>query len=108
MKRFNNFITSTFKTVTHLQIKKYKQVISYGIGLAALLIIVKWLEVRFIVLHYAFEIYAGAIALIFTALGVWLAQKLAKPKIETKIIEKEIPVNAPSAFIFNELAFAFL
>lgn len=108
MKRFNNFITSTFKTVTHLQIKKYKQVISYGIGLAALLIIVKWLEVRFIVLHYAFEIYAGAIALIFTALGVWLAQKLAKPKIETKIIEKEIPVNAPSAFIFNELAFAQL
>src|SRR6202008_734819 len=37
----------------------------------------------------------GAIALIFTALGIWLAKKLATPK--TIVIEKEVIVTKPAA-----------
>ena len=66
-----------------LQVKNYKQIILYGISFAAILALIKWLEIRYVVFQNSFEIYAGAIALIFTVLGIWLALKLAKPKIET-------------------------
>lgn len=88
-----------------MQIKNYKQVGTYGLGLAALLFMVRWLEVRYVIMHHAFEIYAGAIALIFTVLGIWLALKLSKPKVETKIIEKEVFVPAAETFLFNQAAF---
>jgi two-component system, NarL family, response regulator LiaR len=40
-------------------------------------------------------VYIGAIAIIFTSLGIWLALKLTKPK--TIIIEKEVFVDKPVA-----------
>jgi len=50
-----------------------KQVFLYGLSLALLLFLLKWLELNFIIIHYSFEIYAGAIAVVFTAMGIWLA-----------------------------------
>jgi DNA-binding CsgD family transcriptional regulator len=80
------------------------QLFIYGISLALLLLLLRWLEIRLLIMHHAFEIYAAAIAIIFTALGIWLALKLSKPKIETRIIEKNVyPTN--EAFVFNEEAF---
>ena len=46
---------------------------------------------RFIVVDYAVEIYAGIIAIIFTALGIWLAVKLIGPKTKVVVIEKAVP-----------------
>lgn len=82
----------------------YKQPFLYGIALAVLLLFLRWLELRFIILAHSFEIYATGIAILFTALGVWLTLKLSKPKI----VEKEIYVAAPSNFICNEQALAAL
>lgn len=65
----------------------------YGISLALLLFLMKWLEFRFMVINHTLEIYIGLIAIVFTALGIWLALKLTKPKKETIIIEKEIYVS---------------
>jgi len=67
-----------------------KSTLLYGTCLAMLLFLLKWLELRFIIINHSFEIYIGAIAIIFTGLGIWLALKLARPKIETVIVEKEI------------------
>ncbi len=78
---------------------KNKDIILYGISLAILLFLLKWLELRFIIINHAFEIYAGIIAIMFTALGIWLALKLTKPKIETRIIEKSVFTDR---FILNE------
>ena len=64
--------------------------VAYGFALAALLLGMKWLEYRFLLVQHSFELYAGLIALVFTALGIWLAGKLTAPKIRTVIIEKEI------------------
>jgi len=58
---------------------KNKSVILYGVFLAVLLFLLKWLELRFMIINHAFEIYAGSIAVLFTALGIWLALKLTKP-----------------------------
>lgn len=81
---------------------KYKDTILYGVSLAILLLLLKWLELRFIVINHAFEIYIGAIAFIFTSLGIWLALKLSRPKVETRIIEKEIFVNHTDNFVLNQ------
>ncbi len=81
---------------------KYKLVFFYGASLAILLFLLKWLELRFIIFDHAFEIYIGAIALIFTALGIWLTLKLTKPTIKTIIVEKEVYVNSNDTFCLNE------
>lgn len=81
---------------------KNKLVILYGISMAVLLFLLKWLELRFVIIDHSFEIYIGAIAVIFMALGIWLALKLTKPKIETRIIEKEVFITSNPDFVFNE------
>lgn len=78
-----------------------KHIFLYGASLALLLFLLKWLELRFIIIDHAFEIYIGAIALIFTALGIWLALKLARPKVKTVIVEKEVHISRPPVFTLN-------
>lgn len=76
---------------------KHRETILYGLALALLLFLLKWLELRFVIIDHAFEIYIGAIAAIFTALGIWLAVKLTKPK--TVVVEKEVYIKD---FTLNE------
>ena len=89
---------------------KHKLIILYGVALAVLLFLLKWLQLRFIIIDHAFEIYGGAIAIIFTALGIWLALKLTKPKVTTVVVEKEVyinrevPVSPAAGFMLNEQA----
>ena len=78
-----------------------KATIIYSISLAFLLFLLKWLELRFIIFDHSFEIYIGFIAVIFTALGIWLALKLSKPKIETVVIEKEVYVTRNENFVLD-------
>jgi two-component system, NarL family, response regulator LiaR len=80
--------------------------IVYSISLAFLLYLLKWLELRFIIFDHSFEIYIGFIAVIFTALGIWLALKLSKPKpdsyrVETVVIEKEVYVTKNENFVLD-------
>src|SRR6185503_13280802 len=82
-------------------LKKHKATIIYSISLALLIFLLKWLELRFIIFDHSFEIYIGFIAVIFTALGIWLALKLSKPKIETVVVEKEVYVPRNENFILN-------
>ncbi len=81
---------------------KNRNIIWYGTALAALLFLLKWLELRFIIADHAFEAYAGAIAVIFTALGIWLALKLAKPKVQTVVVEKQIYIDNTTGFTINQ------
>ena len=87
---------------------KHKATILYGISLALLLLLLKWLELRFIIFDHSYEIYMGFIAVIFTALGIWLALKLSKPTIETVVVEKqvlkevEVYISRNENFVLNE------
>lgn len=81
---------------------KNKQIIIYGIALAVLLFLLKWLETRYILLDQQLDIYLGIVAVLFTALGIWLALKLRKPKVETVIIEKKVVLTSGPDFILNE------
>jgi len=81
---------------------KHRQELLYGVSLALLLFVLRWLELRFLIIDHVIEIYIGAIAVLFTGLGIWLAHKLTKPKVETRIVEREIYVTAGEEFIVNE------
>jgi two-component system, NarL family, response regulator LiaR len=89
------------KTFQHFYTKN-KGVIAYGLGLALLLLFMKWLEYKFIIFNHSFEIYIGAIALLFTGLGIWLALKLSKPKVQTQVIEKFVYRQTDEEFVRNE------
>lgn len=78
-----------------------KATIVYSVSLAFLLFLLKWLELRFIIFDHSFEIYIGFIAVIFTGLGIWLALKLSKPKIETVVVEKEVYVARDENFVLD-------
>lgn len=80
---------------------KHRQLLLYGGALALLLFLLKWMEYRFVVLDHAFEIYITLIAVLFTALGIWLALKLVPAKTHTVVVEKEVYLHPP--FTCNEV-----
>ena len=82
--------------------RNYKTTILYGISLFVLLFFLKWLELRYILFDHSLEIYIGSIAVLFTALGIWLALKLSKPKTKTIIVEKEVFISKEENFIMNQ------
>jgi DNA-binding CsgD family transcriptional regulator len=79
---------------------KNKHTILYAVALALLLFLLKWLELKLIIVDNAYEIYMGAMAIFFTVLGIWLALKLTKPK--TVVVEKQVYVNNGPEFIINQ------
>ncbi len=81
---------------------RHKTNLLYGALLGMLVFLLNWLQLRFVIFEHSVEIYVGAIAIIFTCLGIWLAMKLTKPKIQTVIVEKHIYPAAPTDFAVNE------
>lgn len=68
-----------------------KTVVLYGLLGGVLIALLKIVEYRFLVLQHSLEIYGGIIALLFSAVGIWLGLKLTRPK-ETVIV-REVPVE---------------
>ena len=79
-----------------------KEILIYALSMALLLLLLKWLEAQFIVFNYRLDLFIGAIAIMFTVLGIWLALRLVKPKVETRIIEKHVLVPMPESVEINE------
>ena len=73
--------------------------------MAAIILLLQWMQVKLLVIDHATEIYITGIAVIFTLLGIWLAKKLTRPKTkvvkETVVVEKEVTVYrpAPESFV---------
>lgn len=70
---------------------KHKETIFYSLIMGVALFVLRFLEIRFFIFDYTMEFFVGGIALLFTALGIWLALKLVKPK--TVVVEKTIPAK---------------
>lgn len=59
------------------------------------------MEIRFLIISHAQDIYFGLLAVIFTLLGIWVALKIAKPKKEVVVVEKKIYIQH-NDFVRNE------
>jgi DNA-binding CsgD family transcriptional regulator len=70
--------------------------------MAILMLLLRWLEFRFMILEHQYEIYVGLIAVFFLLFGIWVANKVIKPKEKTVIIEKEVRVVSNDDFVLNE------
>ncbi len=81
---------------------KHKEILVYGVSMAILLLLLKWLEAYFIVFNYRLDFFIGSIAILFTVLGIWLALKLVKPKVETRIVEKEVYIQSTTQKEINQ------
>lgn len=93
-------------------LSKHKLVLLYGVAMAVLLFLLKWLQLRLLIIDHATEVYAGSIAVVFTILGIWLALKLARPRIKTVVVEKEVLrekeiVVEKTVFIEKQMAGSF-
>ena len=58
-----------------------KTILLYGIAMAALAGLLKYVEYRFLVKDLSTEFYAGIIAVFFTILGIWAGRKLTQVKV---------------------------
>jgi two-component system, NarL family, response regulator LiaR len=58
-----------------------KTILLYGLAMAALTGILKFVEYRFFVRDLSLEFYLGAVAVLFTAVGVWAGMKLTRRKV---------------------------
>ena len=65
-------------------------VVLYGLALAALVFILKYFEYRFLIRDLSVEVYIGMVALLFTALGIWVGSRLLQRK-------KAAPAEPPHA-----------
>lgn len=83
-------------------LSRHKQTILYGIALAAIIFLIRWFEIRYVLADDQLDTYIGIIALLFTGLGIWLAVKLRRPKVRTVIIEKEVHLSPSAEFALNE------
>lgn len=53
----------------------FKSILLYGIILGVLLIALKLLEYNLVIKNNVFEVYAGIVALLFCAVGIWVGLK---------------------------------
>jgi DNA-binding CsgD family transcriptional regulator len=72
-----------------------KTVLVYGILGGVLIVALKFIEYRFLVLEHSLEIYGGIVALLFSALGIWLGLKLTRTRETVVVREVSVPVAGP-------------
>jgi two-component system, NarL family, response regulator LiaR len=58
-----------------------RTVITYGLALAILVFLLKYLEYRMIVRNLSLEFYVAIVAIFFTAVGIWVGLKLTRKKV---------------------------
>jgi two-component system, NarL family, response regulator LiaR len=70
-----------------------KTIILYGVALAALTGILKFIEYRFFVRDLSLEFYLGVVAVLFAGLGMWAGQRLTRRKVV--IATPDFKLNEP-------------
>jgi two-component system, NarL family, response regulator LiaR len=72
-----------------------KTILVFGLLGGVLIAGLKLIEYRYLVVEHSFEIYGGLVALLFSALGIWLGLTLTRRK--EVVVVREIAVPAPVA-----------
>lgn len=66
--------------------KRHVLILGFVGGL--LIVLLKWMEYRFLVVEHSFEIYGGLVAAVFAGLGIWLGMKLTRERV----VVREVPL----------------
>ena len=85
-----------------------KTILLYGLLGGVLIAALKMVEYRYLVLEHSLELYGGIVAALFAVLGIWLGQKLTRPREKLVVrevavrVEVRVPVPAGGPFVRNE------
>jgi two-component system, NarL family, response regulator LiaR len=72
----------------------------YGLALASLVFVLKYVEYRFWIRDLRMEVYVGVVAVLFTALGVWVGTRLLDGKRKE---EPKVPPPGPNMDVIRTL-----
>ena len=80
-------------------------VVLYGLAMAALVFALKYAEYKYWVRDLRMEVYVGVVAVLFTALGVWVGKKLLEGQqtVETVVASALAPVQQPNQAAIADL-----
>ena len=87
-----------------------KHVILYGVAGGVLIALLKFIEYQHFIRVYPTEVYGGALAVIFTAIGIYLGLRWhrAKEVIVVKEVHVPMPAAPPAPFAVNQETLAEL
>lgn len=72
-----------------------KIILVYGLLGGILIAALKLIEYRFLIIEHSLEVYGGIVALLFSALGIWLGRKLTRTRETVVVKEVPVPVESP-------------
>jgi len=72
-----------------------REILLFGLAGGVLITVLRLTEYRYLVVEHSFEIYAGLIAALFAALGIWLRLTVTRKKVQ-------IVQQAAAPFVFNQ------
>jgi DNA-binding CsgD family transcriptional regulator len=75
-----------------------KTILLYGLLGGVLITGLKLIEYRFLIVEHSVEIYGGLVALLFSAIGIWLGLKFTKSRETIVVKEVPVPVRASDPF----------
>ena len=76
-----------------------KRVLLYGAIGGVLVVLLRFIEYQHFIRVYPTEVYGGLVALIFTAVGIYVGLRLTRPKETVVIKEVRVPDGGP--FVLN-------
>jgi NarL family two-component system response regulator LiaR len=80
-----------------------KTTLLFGLLGGALIALLKLIEYRFLVVEHSLEIYGGLVALVFSALGVWLGLKLTRDRGQPASMTVASVAAAPGNFVVDRV-----
>jgi DNA-binding CsgD family transcriptional regulator len=83
-----------------------RQILLYGLVGGVLIGVLKFIEYKHFIQSYPSQVYGGLLAVIFTAVGVWLGLKLTRQK--EVVVVKEVRVREDGPFTLNQAKLAEL
>jgi two-component system, NarL family, response regulator LiaR len=76
-----------------------RTVLIYGVIGGLLIVGLKLIEYRFVVIEHSFEVYGGLVAVLFSAVGIWLGLKLSGTRETVVVKEVAVPADPARPFV---------
>ena len=73
-----------------------KTILVYGLLGGVLVAGLKLIEYRYLIVEHSFEVYGGLVALLFSALGIWLGLRITGGGRRDRVVVREVRVAAPA------------
>lgn len=62
-------------------------IVGYGAAMAVLVFVLKYVEYRYLLRDLRVEVYVGVVAMLFTALGIWMGTRMLTRKVDPPVAE---------------------